>query len=415
VIRRAPLLKRLVPRGVAHGVGLTLLARGFVMALGAACSVAIARMLGPEGRGASALAGSLGMLGAQVGSLGLGSANTYLGAGARTVSVLLGNALVVGTVGGALAAAAAGTMLAVVPRAPVLDGPLQAATLVAIPVFLTYILLHGLVLGRQDLRVYNASEVLVAVVTAGGLAVAWAVGWITPAGVVTANVAGSAGGAAVLLWSLASRGRPSPRWSTFVESVQLGLRSHAIAVLDQILTRADLVLVSGVLGAGPAGYYAVAQGVATLMLALPAVVGTVVFPRLSATLDAETRWALTWRVAALTAALVAAVALAVAMAARPLIALVFGTDFTPAAPALRCMLPGVVVIAVQTVAVQFLNSFGYPLSIAAAWAAAAALSVGLNLAVIPRWGIEGAASAFSASHAVLTTIVLLLASRRRRN
>src|SRR5262249_41982036 len=239
-----------------------------------------------EGRGASALAGSVAMMIAQISSLGLGSANTYLEAGrVRTASALLGNTLVVGVGGGGLAAIAAGAILAAVPRAPTLTGMLRVATLVAVPVFLTYILLLALILGRERFGVYNAAELLVAAVTMAWVLGGAAAGVLTPVGGVTANVVGSALGIGLLLRSLLATARPSPEWPAFVQSVRLGLRSHAIAVLDHVLARADLVLVSGALGAVAAGHYAVVQSFAALLLALPTVVATVVFPRLSSTHD----------------------------------------------------------------------------------------------------------------------------------
>ena len=56
----------------------TFVTRVLVAAIGLITSVLVARILGPEGRGAYAVAATIGAMGVQLGNLGLQAANTYV-------------------------------------------------------------------------------------------------------------------------------------------------------------------------------------------------------------------------------------------------------------------------------------------------------------------------------------------------
>jgi O-antigen/teichoic acid export membrane protein len=85
-----------------------------------------------------------------------------------------------------------------------------------------------------------------------------------------------------------------------------------------------------------------------------------------------------------------AFAVVVGLAAGPLIRLLFGASFLPAVPALLWLLPGIVMLSVNTIYMNYFASTGMPPVTILAPAAAALFNVGLNLALIPRLGIVGA-------------------------
>ncbi|MDX1389259.1 MAG: hypothetical protein R3344_08715, partial [Acidobacteriota bacterium] len=75
----------------------TFATRILLIGIGFATSVLIARILGPEGRGLFAVAGTIAAIGIQFGNLGLHSANTYSVARDRgKLPGLLANSLLVG-------------------------------------------------------------------------------------------------------------------------------------------------------------------------------------------------------------------------------------------------------------------------------------------------------------------------------
>ena len=111
----------------------------------------------------------------------------------------------------------------------------------------------------------------------------------------------------------------------------------------------------------------------------------------------------------------AGLAVVVGVAAPFLIPLLFGDDFEPAWKPLALLLPGVVVYGPVTILVVYLSvRHARPnLSLAVA-VAAAAVTAGLSLVFIPRYGAEGAAVASTIGYAVGATLAWLLFRRVAR-
>ncbi len=123
-------------------------------------AVAMARILGPEGRGFYAIAATAGLLGVQFGTLGLHTSNAYFVASKPDLlPALTGNTLVVGFGLGGLIAAILGTILIASPRLLSIQGATLFLALLSIPFGLTYALLQNLMLGAQDIRGYNVVEI----------------------------------------------------------------------------------------------------------------------------------------------------------------------------------------------------------------------------------------------------------------
>jgi O-antigen/teichoic acid export membrane protein len=125
------------------------------------------------------------------------------------------------------------------------------------------------------------------------------------------------------------------------------------------------------------------------------------FPRLSGMPGNDERWAYARRVSIWVGVGMAAFALAVGLAAAPLIHLLFGATFLPAVPALLWLLPGIVMLSVNTIYMNYFASTGLPPVTILAPAAAAFLNVGMNLALIPRFGIVGASLSSVASYGLM--------------
>jgi len=103
-------------------------------------------------------------------------------------------------------------------------------------------------------------------------------------------------------------------------------------------------------------------------------------------------------------------ALAMALVARPAITLVYGVEYLPAVWPLVLLLPGIVTIIVHRTLGSYLALNESPLYLILPTGMAMIANVGLNLWLIPRWGIAGAAfvSFISYSLASVVTLVLFL-------
>ena len=151
---------------------------------------------------------------------------------------------------------------------------------------------------------------------------------------------------------------------------------------------------------------------ADLLLVAPGAIGIVVFRRGASghgdhwdDFVRATRWTLVLGVAAgaVTAAL-----------AEPLLELVFGDAYGDAATALRLLVPGIVVLAVQSVVSHYVASRGRPRAVVVAWAVAAVAMVVGDLVVIPDHGIEGAAVVSSLGYALCLVLHLPALNAVRR-
>jgi len=162
--------------------------------------------------------------------------------------------------------------------------------------------------------------------------------------------------------------------------------------------RADLFMVQHMLGPEQAGYYSIASAMADYVSVLAFVVGTILLPKLSALKDVETKLRMTRKAAWGTAALLFPVLAASALLAKPAVRLLFGASFLPAAVAFILLMPGMLFLGINAVAVQFLNSIGYPKIVVIIWGICSIGNIGFNLWVIPRYGIGGASLVSSISY-----------------
>lgn len=432
--RLAAVAAGLAPRGGARGLlpGLlsaaarsaivrkvveTFAARVLLIGIGLGTSVLLARALGPEGRGQLAVAGVIGAMGAQLGNLGLHASNTYFVARDRArLPALLGNTLVVSLVLGGLGAAAAWAMLVLSPVLAPVHSRLLALALTSIPLGLAGMLVQNILLGVGEVRAQNAIELATRAASVCLIGLLVLSGLATPEAMFGASLAVTAAG---LVWALGRlaghlRGLPRPSLPVFRETVRYGFKAYLAALFAFLVLRADLLMVQYLAGSEAAGHYSIATSMADFVNLLPAVVGMILFPELSAMRDPGERWRVAGRAALAVGFVMLVVVIAAAALAGPLVQFLYGPAFAPAVPAFVWLMPGALFLAVEVVAVQFLNSSGFPRQVVGIWAACVLANIGLNLWAIPRYGAVGAAAASSASYLLVLGLVLRVVERTLR-
>jgi O-antigen/teichoic acid export membrane protein len=387
------LVRGLGTPGFVRDVAETYATRVALVGIGLVTSVVVARILGPTGRGFYAVAMTVGGVGVQIGNLGLQAANTYsVARDASRLSALLGNSLLVSFGFGTVVAAAVWSAFCVWPSAAPVEGGLLLLSLAWIPVGLAYLLLQNLLIGIGDVRSFNSAEIGNRVLSVLLVGVVVLLGAVRPETVFLAALAALAVAVAWMLRRLCVRfgARLALSVPLFRENVRYGLKAYAAAMFAFVVLRSDLLLVQYLLGPEQVGYYSIAVTIADQLYMLPVVVGTILFPRLSGMPGDAERWAYARRVSLWVGAGMTAFAVVVGLAAGPLIRLLFGASFLPAVPALLWLLPGIVMLSVNTIYMNYFASTGMPPVTILAPAAAALFNVGLNLALIPRLGIVGA-------------------------
>ena len=186
--------------------------------------------------------------------------------------------------------------------------------------------------------------------------------------------------------------------------ITYGLKFHVSILAGIIIIRADLLVVNYFRGASEAGAYSVASQFALLLMLLPGVIATLLFPRVTAEQDA--RGETTCRVTRYTAFLMFLCCIG-AVPLSLLLPLIYGPAFAQATGLLLILLPGVYLIGLESVMVQHFNAIGLPLAIPLYWVVTLVLNAILVFTLVPRYGAQGAAIASTISYAVIFGLVTL--------
>ncbi|MGH2920690.1 MAG: oligosaccharide flippase family protein, partial [Gaiellaceae bacterium] len=244
--------------------------------------VAVARELGPSGQGLFAVAYSLTLMLAQLGGLGLTTANPYFAArGPAQRAHIVANSLWLAAALGVVLVGVGLALRAIAPDA--LDGlgwePL-IVTLVGVPGALAALFLQSVLLGEGRMVAYNLVEAAQAALTLAALLVGLFAFDAGLTGALAILTAGRYVAVAAYIALLAPRPAGLDRLLAG-RMLAYGLRAYVAIVVSFLVIRLDLLLVNGYLGAVEAGLYSVAATIADGMFVLPMVVALNLFPRVA--------------------------------------------------------------------------------------------------------------------------------------
>jgi O-antigen/teichoic acid export membrane protein len=385
----------------------TIATRMTLMGIGLAMSVIVARILGPEGRGVYAVA-TTGALVVQFGNIGLHSSNSYYVAKDRELLLpLLGNTFFASLGIGFGLAMIAEILFYIQPGLAPIQGPILMLTLAWIPFGLIYLLLQHLLIGTQKIRVYNTIEIGNRVLSVLFVGILILTNWVT---VESVYLSGFIALIICILWSfwqfkVSFLALPFFSSRLFLDNIQYGIKAYLSALFAFLVLRIDMLMIQYVLGPTQAGYYSVAVSLADFIYVPPAIVGIIIFPKLVALPDHEKRWKVTKKVTAyLGIILTLLVSLAIPLA-KPAIRLLYGEDFMPAAPAFIILGIATIFYGMNNILSYCLAAMAFPWFAVHIWIVMAGLNIVLNLVLIKRLGIEGAAISS------LICYVLLLAAQ----
>lgn len=374
---------------------------GFV--LNTASGMIVARTLGATGNGTAAL---LILIPNTVGwftNLGVGRANGYLvGARKHTPQTLLGNSLslvvIISLMIGMTGWIAMPLYLRYLSDTGI-NRPMLILAFLVVPLTLLEMYLEGLLLGLERIarlsfvsiaRFSSLLVVNVVVVLVLGLGV-----W----GVVLSAIAAPAICVAIYAYFLRSDARMRPGFDIVAlkDALAFGIQGHVGSVLFFLNLRLDVFIVSFFAGARNVGLYAVATTLAELLPYLSTAFSFVLFPR-TASSNAETANRFTPGVVRLSTFITSAAAVGLFAVSRPLITIFYSEEFLPALHPLWILLPGTVSIGYASVIHSDLSGRGKPYYSTYGALVSLFVTVILDLWMIPRWGIIGAAIASSAAH-----------------
>ena len=400
-------------RGVAGTAGTRLA----VLVVGLASTVALARGLGPSGRGVYALAMTLATLGVVLFNLGFHTANTYFASREReTLPALISNTL-------ALAAAVglAGAVVLAVAHAVGFDPhPLPFVLLVLVvawlPAGLVFIQLQPLLLVVDRLRMFNVAEAGWQLTSVALVVVLWATGHLTPTTAFAVTLGALLAGAALVGADLrpAWRRPARPSLPLFRRALPYAARTYATTLTGIALVRLDIFLVESRLGTRQVGLYAVAVTICEAIQILPTTIGALLLPKVSAMSDGAEKWRMTRKVVLVTGPVMILVCGLVAVVARTVIGLLYGDAFLPSVTPLYWLLPGIVLLGVNAVLIHHFLAIGMPSTIVVAQAAAVVLNLVLEWFLLGPMGLAGAGLASTVAYGAMLAASLSYASVWRR-
>ena len=187
-------------------------------------------------------------------------------------------------------------------------------------------------------------------------------------------------------------------------------------VLAVVFHRMDLLMLGRMASAEQVGLYAAAVRIIDVVVLLPRILATAVFPALRRQLDDDPERLGTMVADATRVSLVlcSVAGLAVWVLAPLALRLIPGVEFLPATDALRLMSWGIVLQGGAHMIARLLLAIEAERDFALVAAASLVTNLGLNLLWIPRFGIEGAATATLVSYAINVALYFVVAARRGR-
>jgi O-antigen/teichoic acid export membrane protein len=373
--------------------------------------ILVARFLGPTGKGQLTVLVALGSMAVLLASLGVHQSSIYfLGRHASDRDAIVANNTLF-ALGGAVVTTAGLAAVAVVFQRELLHGitlGLFFAYLLAVPFNYVSEFARRTILGTGRVAIYNIPDLAqgVSLVFGTGLIILIFGAHVLPLAVLRVVTEASVAVFLMLyLWRVVGfRMRPSK--VVLGQQVRYGLKNYAASLFWLLLFSGDALLCNHFLGNGPTGVYSVAVSLGLPVTMLGAVVGTLVFQRVSADQSSENRIANTNRAVRILAPIAGLAACTIGLASHWLVPALYGSEFGAASTALILLLPGLFILALETVLMNFLAGEGSPPIVYWAPLIGLLLNFGANVFVIPRWGINGAALTSTVGYAVVGLLAL---------
>jgi len=395
--------------GLVRNAAETFATRGLVAVLGMLVTVFIARTLGPEGRGAFSAAMAFAAIGVQVGNFGLASSNVYYTSSRQgLIKAIVGNSLFIGVAVSAVVCLMAWRFFQYRPELSPVHGWMLALSLMWVPVGIGMLLMQNLLLGMQQVRMFNLIELMKQGGTLLAVVVAWLIHLDSPEGYFSVSLLVLV---VMFVWNTAHVVLEDENWPVVSfpllrEQARYAIKAYMASLFAYLVLRIDLLMIQYLQGEVQTGLYSVAVAIADVLYLVPVAVGTVLFPRLSALKDEGARWALTAKAVRWTALITAVSALILMFSTEIVLDLLFGEAYLPAAPAAMILLPAVALLGVNTLLMNYFASLGMPIFTVVSPGVATAINVPANYFLIPALGIVGAAWASLASYGFMLLMSL---------
>lgn len=374
-----------------HKVIAALGSRGLTVILSIITSIAIARALGPEGRGEYGLACAIAAVGTQLGILGFHSSNTfYVSRKPSILPVMISNSLLTSFAIGCIVICILYSLRHLFFGDSPLPTPLLMASLVILPFYIAFTLFQGLLTGIQKFKDYNLSEIInkalntlfIIMIILGGSLTAFSATFIQGMALIFSL--------SFMLRSLLKQAKrlPLPSFSTIRKNFTYGGKAYLVCFIAWGITRLDIFILQRYQGFEQVGYLSVALSLIDLMLLFSGVIASILHPKLCAEKDIVKKWKMTKKIVINSSIIIISGAILAVVCEAP-VRWIYGSQFLPSHKAFIMLLPGVVFLSIESILVQFITSISFPWSIVLIWLGSLILKVALSSQLVPLMGMMG--------------------------
>ena len=385
-----------------------------IFALGFVASIILARVLGPGGKGIYALIVLVPALMLKLGSLGIEAANVYFtGSKQYGIKDIVSNSLFCSI----LLSSILISLFFGVFHLEIFQNFLDSnqinpfylwLVVLTVPFSLLSGFLISIFLGKEKIIIYNKINIFQAISQLIAITVFVVILKQGVLGAVISYVLGIIGLALVVILFITKFTKITFSFNRKLlkDSTKYGLKAYFGNLTQFLNYRLDMLLVAAFLTPSSVGFYSIAVGIAERLWMLPGAIATVLFPRISSLKDTEAN-NLTPRIARHTFLIIFIFSLILALIAKPLIKILFGSVFLPSVMPLIILLPGIIALGGCKILTADLAGRGKPQFGTYAAFASLVVNIPLNLWLIPKWGISGAAFASSTAYITATLMVMV--------
>jgi O-antigen/teichoic acid export membrane protein len=399
-----------------HAFGVSII----LLPLGIATSVLIARSIGPTGKGSFDLIIATAALLTMVLSLSLPPGVTYVVAQGKVSSRVLALQLVLVAIAQALLALVIVSLLQLTGYSHIFLPDWGLWIVAGLVVYVWVEMLNkfwgSILTGQQQIAVVNNSELvgrmaqfLTLFILAGGLYLAGK--RLSVSMLFLATLSASILINILLLSSLGFHFEASRDASGLKAAVAFALPCYAANTAQFLNYRLDVFVVGFFAGATSVGRYTLAVSLGQLLWLMSNSVANVLLPKVAAATDVAESIRHTTRVTRLSLWATAICALALALVATQAIPMLYGEAFRPSISALFWLLPGIVVFSVANVLAAYIAGIGKPTLNFWVSSISLVVTVALDLALIPKLNIVGAAIASTVSYSVSALMLIVFFKR----
>jgi O-antigen/teichoic acid export membrane protein len=368
----------------------------------------MARALGADGRGQVAFLTAIAWLVSSLATMGVPESNANLGASEpRLRRSLATNSVLLSFLLGMVSIAVLAALIALFPAiAGDADRQLLWLTLSFLPVLILQPCLRNLAQADYAFAITNGTALLPAMLNVGANGLFAILGGLTVGLAVGIWLAGQLLATAIVGWYIARRlaGSGVPDLRLARRALGFGLRAHVGRVMQLGNYRLDQWLLGAIAGPRELGLYSVAVAWAEALWYLPTALSIVQRPDLvrSRRREAARKTAAAFRSVVLVTAIMGAVMI---VAAPLLCTVLFGAEFSGSVDDLRVLVLGSFGMIALKLLGNALVAQGFPLLQSLAIGAGFALTVALDIMLIPPFGGLGAALASMIAYTAAGVVV----------